>query len=46
MFFHVEEMQFEARPEGPDPLYGRRIQELLGGQLGEMTVMMTYLFQG
>lgn len=46
MFFHVKELQFEARPERPDPIYAMRLQELLGGQMGEMTVMMTYLFQG
>lgn len=46
MFFHVKELQFQAMPERPDPLYAKRLQELLGGQFGEMTVMMTYLFQG
>lgn len=46
MFFHTKELQYEAKPEKPDPLYARRLQEILGGQFGEMTVMMTYLFQG
>src|SRR5690349_22615144 len=46
MFYHVKEMQYRAMPERPDPLYARRLQELLGGQFGEMTVMMAYLFQG
>ncbi len=46
MFFHVKELQFDARPDQPDPLFAKRLQELLGGQMGEMTVMMTYLFQG
>jgi Mn-containing catalase len=46
MFFHVKELQFQAKPERPDPLYAKRLQELLGGQFGEMTVMMAYLFQG
>jgi len=46
MFFHVKELQFEARPDKPDPIYARRLQELLGGKFGEMTVMMSYLFQG
>ncbi len=46
MFFHVKELQYEARPERPDPLYARKLQEVLGGQFGEMTVMMSYLFQG
>ncbi|MDQ3656958.1 MAG: manganese catalase family protein [Chloroflexota bacterium] len=46
MFFHVKEMQFDAKPDRPDPLYARRLQELVGGKFGEMTVMMSYLFQG
>jgi Mn-containing catalase len=46
MFFHVKELQYEARPERPDPIYAKKLQEILGGQFGEMTVMMTYLFQG
>ncbi len=46
MFFHVKELQYEARPEKPDPIFARRLQELLGGKFGEMTVMMSYLFQG
>ncbi len=46
MFFHVKELQFEAKPDRPDPVYAKRLQELLGGKFGEMTVMMSYLFQG
>ncbi len=46
MFFHVKELQYQAKPDRPDPLYARRLQEILGGQFGEMTVMMAYLFQG
>src|SRR4051794_12629898 len=46
MFFHVKELQYQARPERPDALYARKLQEILGGQFGEMTVMMAYLFQG
>lgn len=46
MFFHVKELQYEARPDTPDPIYAQRLQELLGGKFGEMTVMMSYLFQG
>lgn len=46
MFFHVKELQYEARPERPDPVYAKKLQEILGGQFGEMSVMMTYLFQG
>src|SRR4051795_5333549 len=46
MFFHVKELQFQAAPERPDPIYAKKLQEILGGQFGEMTVMMAYLFQG
>jgi Mn-containing catalase len=46
MFFHVKELQYDARPERPDPVYAKRLQELIGGKFGEMTVMMSYLFQG
>jgi Mn-containing catalase len=46
MFYHVKELQYQAKPERPDPIYARRLQELLGGQFGETTVMMAYLFQG
>src|SRR5690606_8586163 len=43
---HVKEMQYNAKPDKPDPIYARRLQEILGGKFGEMTVMMSYLFQG
>ncbi|MCA1038111.1 manganese catalase family protein [Bacillus infantis] len=46
MFYHVKELQFEARPERPDPLFAKKLQELIGGQYGEMTVAMQYMFQG
>ncbi len=46
MFFHKKELQFEAKPTKADPLMAKKIQELIGGQYGEMTVMMQYLFQG
>jgi Mn-containing catalase len=46
MFFHVKELQYNARPERPDPVYAKKLQEILGGQFGEITVMMQYLFQG
>lgn len=46
MYRHVRELQFAAKPEKPDALFAMKLQELLGGQYGEMTVMMQYLFQG
>lgn len=46
MFSHIKQLQFEAKPERPDPLYAKKLQELIGGQFGEMSVAMQYLFQG
>ncbi|WP_085522187.1 manganese catalase family protein [Tuberibacillus sp. Marseille-P3662] len=46
MFSHVKELQYDAKPTKPDPVYAKKLQEILGGQYGEMTVMMQYLFQG
>lgn len=46
LFFRTKEYQYHATPEGPDPVYARKLQEVLGGQWGEISVMMGYLFQG
>ncbi|PLT31089.1 manganese catalase family protein [Peribacillus deserti] len=46
MFSHIKELQFEAKPDRPDPLFAKKLQELIGGQFGEMSVAMQYLFQG
>ncbi|MFD8491799.1 manganese catalase family protein [Amycolatopsis sp. NPDC059657] len=46
MFRHTDHLQFQAKPEKPDPVYARKLQELIGGAYGEMTVTMQYLFQG
>lgn len=46
MFFHTKQYQYNAKPEAPDPIFAKQMQELLGGQWGEISVMMTYLFQG
>ncbi|WP_153393008.1 manganese catalase family protein [Ornithinicoccus halotolerans] len=45
MFFHRQELQFKATPEKPDAVYARKLQEVLGGQYGEITVAMQYSFQ-
>src|SRR3954454_7086208 len=45
MFFHKQELQFKATPEKPDAVYARKLQEVLGGQYGEITVAMQYGFQ-
>src|SRR3954452_8298833 len=45
MFFHRQELQFAATPGKPDAIFARRLQEVLGGQYGEITVAMQYGFQ-
>nr|WP_156791360.1 manganese catalase family protein [Bacillus sp. SG-1] len=39
-------IEYEAKPERPDPLFAKKLQEILGGQFGEISVAMQYLFQG
>jgi len=46
MFFHIKELQYQAKPDRPDPIFARKLQEVLGGQFGEITVALQYLFQG
>ena len=46
MFLHDKRLQYNAKPDRPDPIFARRLQEVLGGQWGEISVTMTYLFQG
>ncbi|WP_295659757.1 manganese catalase family protein [uncultured Nocardioides sp.] len=46
MFQHTKALQYNAKPERPDALYAAKLQEVIGGQFGEMTVMMQYLWQG
>src|SRR4051812_50027993 len=45
MFFHKQELQFKSTPDKPDAAYARKLQEVLGGQYGEITVAMQYGFQ-
>jgi len=46
LFFHIKELQYHAKPERPDPLFAKQLQEALGGQFGEISVALQYLFQG
>ncbi len=45
MFFHKQELQFKSTPDKPDAVYARKLQEVLGGQYGEITVALQYEFQ-
>lgn len=46
MFFHTKQLAYQSKPDRPDPIFAKQLQEPLGGQWGEISVMMTYLFQG
>jgi Mn-containing catalase len=46
MFLHDKRLQFKSKPDHPDPLFAKKLQEVIGGQWGEMTVALQYLFQG
>jgi Mn-containing catalase len=46
MFLRQRRLQYNAKPDAPDPVYAKQLQEVLGGQWGEISVMMNYLFQG
>jgi Mn-containing catalase len=46
LFYHIKDLQYHAKPERPDAIMARKLQELIGGQFGEMSVAMQYLFQG
>jgi len=46
MFLHDKHLQYNAKPDRPDPLFAMKLQEVIGGQWGEMSVFMMYLFQG
>jgi Mn-containing catalase len=45
MFFHKQELQYKAKPDRPDAHFARSLQEVLGGQYGEITIAMQYGFQ-
>ena len=46
MFRHDKRLQYNAKPDKPDPTYAKKLQEVLGGKWGEITVALQYLFQG
>src|SRR4051812_42393430 len=46
MFLRQRRLQYTAKPDKPDPIFAKQLQEVLGGQWGEISVMMNYLFQG
>jgi Mn-containing catalase len=42
VFTHTKQFQYHAKLDAPDPIFAKQMQELLGGQWGEISVMMTY----
>src|SRR3954469_1194241 len=46
MYFHDKRLQYRTKPDKPDPLFAMRLQEVIGGQWGEMSVAIQYMFQG
>ena len=46
MFTYNKKLQYNVRVDKPDPVFAKKLQELIGGKYGEMSVMMQYLFQG
>jgi Mn-containing catalase len=46
VFLRQRKLQYHAKPDKPDAIFAKMLQEPLGGQWGEISVMMTYLFQG
>ncbi len=45
MFFHVKELQFNARVSKPDPRFARMLLEQFGGPNGELKAAMQYFVQ-
>src|SRR5918912_1946900 len=45
MFHHNKELAYTVRVDKPNPVFGRMLQQAIGGPEGEMRVMLQYLFQ-
>src|SRR5919107_2455500 len=45
MFQHIKELAYTVRVDKPNPVFGRMLQQAIGGPEGEMRVMNQYLFQ-
>jgi Mn-containing catalase len=45
MFYHVKELQFNARVSKPDPRFATMLLEQFGGQNGELKAAMQYFVQ-
>jgi Mn-containing catalase len=45
VFYHDDRLQYEVEVEEPDPVFGKLLQQAIGGVEGEMRVAMQYMFQ-
>jgi Mn-containing catalase len=45
VFHHHKELAYTVRVDKPNPVFGRMLQQAIGGPEGEMRVMNQYLFQ-
>ena len=45
MFYHVKDLQFNARVSRPDPRFARIMLEAFGGANGELKSAMQYFVQ-
>jgi Mn-containing catalase len=46
VFFYHKELAYTVRVDNPSPWYATMLQQALGGQEGEIRVMLQYMFQG
>src|ERR671921_2373262 len=45
MFYHVKDLQFNARVSGPDPAFATLLLEQFGGANGELAAALRYFAQ-
>jgi Mn-containing catalase len=45
MFYHDKKLQYTVRVDNPNPLFARMLQQAIGGNEGEIRVMLQYLMQ-
>jgi Mn-containing catalase len=45
MFYHDKKLQYTVRVDTPNPIFARMLQQAIGGNEGEIRVMLQYLFQ-
>jgi Mn-containing catalase len=46
MFYHHKDLAYTVRVDNPNPVFGRMLQQAIGGPEGELRVMTQYMFQG